>query len=112
MAVTSRGREETCVTHPDRPASSRCAACHKPVCSQCEVSTAEGKFCSHQCADRTADFRTRCRKEQPRGAGIGGVVRLVIWLIAIGVALCVVNRYLYKVPAIGDHLWNPPARTP
>jgi tetratricopeptide (TPR) repeat protein len=115
MAVTGR-REEKCVAHPDRPAAVRCAACHKPVCAACAVSTAEGQFCSHECAKRTADFRASDRTLKRPGAGVGGIVKIIVWLIVILVALCVVNRYFYKIPAIGDYLWSghneskPPAK--
>ena len=108
MAVTNRGRVETCVMHPDRPAAMRCVACHKPACAQCAVSTADGKFCSHDCARRTADFRSRQPKPPPRGQGLGGVGKLLVYLILLVVALCVVNRYFHKVPVIGDYLWKAP----
>lgn len=87
-------------------------ACHKPVCATCVVSTAEGKFCSHECADRTADFRTRYRKTEARGSGLGDVVKFVIWLVILLLALCVVNRYFYRIPVIGDYLWKASATTP
>jgi hypothetical protein len=112
MALSTRGREEMCVTHSDRPAAARCEACHKPVCAACVVSNAEGKFCSRECAARTAEFRTRTRKEESRGSGLAGVVRFIIWVVIIIVALCVVNRYVHKIPVIGDHLWKPAASTP
>jgi hypothetical protein len=107
MAVKGLGRTETCIEHPDRPAAARCAACHRPVCSSCVVTTADGKFCSHTCADKTSDYRKRAKKiKAPGGGGIAKLVRLVVWIVVIIVILGVVNRFAMKgrMPVVGSFL--------
>lgn len=107
MAVQGLGRTETCMVHHDRPAAARCACCHKPVCSSCVTSTAEGKFCSHECAQKTADYRARAGKiGASGGGGARRLVRAIIWIVVIVAALGAVNKFAMKnnMPAIGKLL--------
>ena len=117
MAVTRRGRDGKCIRHSDRPAVARCSACHRPVCIMCVVSTADGKFCSRQCAARTADFRKEAKTSKNRGmlimqsssrliGALRGPAKMAAGLILLIALLCVVNRYFCKVPVIGDYLWS------
>lgn len=94
MAVSGRGRAETCVNHPDQAAATRCAACHKPVCAECIVSSTDGKFCSQQCARRTADFR---KHNASAGKKAGrSVMSLVKTVVGLGI-LVVVVYFGYRI---------------
>jgi len=107
MAVKGLGRTETCMEHPDRPAVARCANCHRPVCSECVVTTADGKFCSHTCAQKAADFRKRARKiKAPGTSGIGKIVKAVVWVVIVIVILGVVNKFIMRgrMPILGGFL--------
>jgi hypothetical protein len=89
-------RDEKCLNHPDRPAVTRCRACHKPLCEECVVATADGKFCSQQCARRSADFRAHAAGA--KGKGVVGVVKK----IAVA-ALILIALYIgYRIVVGGD----------
>ena len=106
MAVKGRGRAETCVFHPERPAVTRCRACHKPICAECVVSTTDGKFCSRECAARTSDFR-KSHKPVRRGSGlITRLVKAVVWIVIIVAILGAVNKFAFKnnMPGAGPYL--------
>ena len=88
-------RNSVCLNHPERPASSRCAVCFKPVCEECARQADGGPFCSEECLEshsRTQGSvgawheqtaRERARQRRAR------LIKLAI-LIAVGVA-----AYLY-----------------
>ena len=104
MAVKGRGRSEMCVVHHDRPAVTRCGSCHKPICDECIISTSDGKFCSRECAARTADFRKQ------HGKGVAGTNKLkrnlktVGFILLVIIALALVNRFVFRIPVIGGVL--------
>ena len=104
MAVTGLGRKETCIVHHDRPAVARCGRCHKPICAECVVSTADGKFCSRECAAKTADFRAAKGKFGKPGRKIGGLIRKIVILVIVIFALGAVNTHVYRIPVIGGLL--------
>lgn len=120
------GRTETCLKHPDRPAVIRCPQCHKPLCAQCVISTTEGKFCSRVCSDKAAAFRTAAASQaETVDSPVGGAVKRItdtietvkrwvftavkfaVWTVIIIVALWAVNRFFFKIPIIGDVIFNP-----
>jgi len=96
MAVRGLGRTETCVVHPSRAAVARCGMCHRPVCDECVVSTADGKFCSRECADRAADFRKHYRKPKSASSIVGKLVKLAVWIVIIVVVLGAANKIVFK----------------
>ena len=96
MAVSGLGRTETCIVHPARPAAARCGMCHRPVCESCVVSTADGKFCSRECADKTADFRKHYRKPKSKLDVVGKLVKLAIWVVIIVAVLGAINKFVFK----------------
>lgn len=59
--------KSVCLNHQDREATTRCAACLKPLCDECVVPGGDGsRFCSSECllnteqsGQRFADFRER-----------------------------------------------------
>lgn len=106
MAVQGLNRTETCIVHHDRPAAARCGACHKPVCSSCVVSTADGKFCSHECAQKTEDYRKRAKGFKKGGTPIRDLARAIFWIALFIVFLGVVNKFMLKndMPVVGKYL--------
>jgi hypothetical protein len=55
MAAKKSLQGVVCLTHPDTPATARCATCAKPVCDQCAVAAGELLFCSAQCRQNGLD---------------------------------------------------------
>ena len=110
MAVKGRGRQAACVTHPDRSAVTRCVACHRPACEECVISTKDGKFCSRQCAAKTADFHTsKATLGKKAGLSITRYGKTIGGIIVLIVALAAVNRYIFHIPVIGrvlDKMWS------
>ena len=106
MAVRGLGRTETCIVHHDRPAAARCGRCHKPLCSECVVSTADGKFCSQECAQKVADFRKAHKKRSSASRPIKKLVKLVVWIVIILFVLGAANNIFFKgkMPIIGPLL--------
>jgi hypothetical protein len=104
MAVTGVNRDAQCIVHHDRRATVRCITCHKPLCSECVVSTTDGSFCSHECAKKAEDFRGRFEKAKVGGSGIGKLFRAVVWVVVIIAALGIVNRFVWKIPALQPFL--------
>ena len=106
MAVKGKGRSETCLFHPDRPAVTRCRACHKPICDECVVSTADGKFCSRECAAKTSDFRKSYKPVKSGPGPIARLVKAVVWVVIILVVLGAANKMVFKndMPVIGGYL--------
>ena len=45
-------QNSVCLHHPDRPATTRCDVCFKPICAECAMHTGEGTFCSQDCIDK------------------------------------------------------------
>jgi len=97
-------RTEMCINHPDRAAATRCAACHKPICEECIVSTAEGKFCSQQCAQRTADFRKHSTAGKKAGSSVMSFVKLIVAVVIVAVVAYVGYRVFVKKEKPGDLL--------
>jgi len=104
MAVTGLGRKETCIVHHDRPAAARCGRCHKPVCSECVVSTSDGKFCSRDCAGKAADFRAAKGKFGKPKRKLAGLIKKVVILVIVVFVLGAVNTHVYRIPVIGGLL--------
>ena len=97
MAVKGRGRTEACINHPGRAAVTRCAACHKPICGECVVSTSDGKFCSRDCAARTADFRkAQGKMAKKAGKGVMGWVKAVVGLAILIIVLWFAHKIFIK----------------
>lgn len=104
MAVTGVNRNAQCIVHHDRPATARCATCHKPICAECTVSTEEGKFCSHECATRAADFRKRFKTVKQGGGAIAKLFRAIFWVAVIIIILGIVNKYVKPIPVLKPYL--------
>ena len=105
MAVTGLGRDEMCITHHDRPAVARCGTCHRPLCSECVLNTAEGRFCGRECADKAAKFR-RSEARVEGGGGIRDWAKTAVYIAIFILALGALNKFGYKgnMPFIGSYL--------
>lgn len=94
-------RAEMCTNHPDRAAATRCAGCHKPVCEECVVSTTDGKFCSQQCAERTADFRKH-NVGKKSGKSVMSLVKLILGVAIVAVVAYIGYRVFVKKDSLRD----------
>ena len=110
MAVTGINRNAQCITHHDRPATARCVTCHMPLCSECVLSTADGTFCSHECAKKAEDFRKRFPTVKRESGAFARLFRAAVWVVVIIIVLGIINKYkpipvlkpyLDKLPIIG-----------
>ena len=96
MATAERSvKNSVCLNHPERPASTRCTVCFKPICGECAVTDEGGTFCSPECVagfDRTQGSVAAWREQGARARARRRRARLVklLILIALGVA-----AYLY-----------------
>lgn len=106
MAVSGLGRTETCIVHHDRAAAARCGRCHKPICQECVISTADGKFCSRECAAKTADFRAAQGKMKKTSGAVGAFIKKIVLLVIVLFVLGGINKYYFKgkMPVIGGLL--------
>ncbi len=84
--------EKVCPNHPNKPATSRCVACFKPLCQMCVVLRQGLDFCSDQCAKKhfassssIAAFQVK-EKEARRRAAIRKLITTVIVLALAGLA--------------------------
>lgn len=128
--ANATGRTVPCSTHPERPAVIRCGQCRKPICAQCVVSTIQGKFCSRECSDKSASSRAAAAAQAESAATpaenmtrrvantfetvkrwVFTAVKFTIWTIVIIVGLWAVNRFFFKIPVIGDVIFNPGVAT-
>lgn len=48
-----------CLKHQDRPASSRCRSCSKPLCAECSQPFTEGVYCGQACYDKALEATAR-----------------------------------------------------
>ena len=73
-------RDSMCFFHTERPASSRCKQCRKPICDECAKTDANGRFCSFACSQKASDFQKR---EQPKPLKHGGLVSKILPLVLV-----------------------------
>lgn len=86
--------KSVCLNHQDREATTRCAACLKPLCDECVVPGPEGsKFCSSECllntqqsGQRFTEFREReaMLRAAARKAALFRMVATLAILAALG----------------------------
>ncbi len=93
---------ETCINHPTREATTRCKACHKPLCDKCKLVTPEGVFCSEECHQRQQEFTKRAEQvPMPKRnffRAIMGWVKKMLFLLVILVIAYVVIILIYGSP--------------
>lgn len=49
MSRKTELRVSYCLAHQDRPTTTRCSTCLKPICEECTLVTDQGNFCSTEC---------------------------------------------------------------
>ena len=86
-----------CLNHKDRETDIRCAACLRPICSECVVlGPSEGRYCSQDCienakksSERFADMYKRDEKalHEARAANFAKVMMALGLLLVLGVVL-------------------------
>gem|GEM_PF-1494672 len=91
-----KARDSVCLTHPDRPAVTRCEACFRPLCDECRIPRYSVNFCSERCAHGYTDTQDRMEAFEKQTRRIRGRRwrRLVLrWLIVAAVAGGVYHWY-------------------
>ena len=86
MARKVEQRLSYCLKHQDRITDTRCAACLKPICEECTVTTEAGKFCSNDCYEKRlqSDQRVAAIKERDeRDRGPAMMRMLLGWAIKL-----------------------------
>ena len=86
MARKIEQRLSFCLAHQDRPTDTRCAACLKPICDECTLTTEEGKFCGNDCYEKRLKSNERVRvlkEEEERDRGPRMMRMLMGWLVKL-----------------------------
>lgn len=81
--------QSVCLNHPNTPAATRCAACGKPICSQCVVRKNGAGYCSEKCADGAAGSDVRVKDvlaEKKRTDAKGRIRALIIFFLLVAAA--------------------------
>ena len=85
--------ESHCLNHQGRPAVVHCHRCHKPLCEECVLATAEGEFCGETCRSQYVTFHAKGPIE-PRGPGwIHKLLRFAVLVAALFGILYVLARW-------------------
>jgi len=85
-----------CLNHTDRPANTRCSACHKPICNSCVVEISGAIYCSKACAENAARFNANYRPD--RGPGFFGQIKnLIVSIVGLAVVATVAVFIFAKV---------------
>lgn len=90
-----------CLKHQDRLTDTRCAACLKPICEECTLSTEEGKFCGSECWQKrvASNERVQRLKEEEERERIPRLIRKLV-RTALFILFLVALYALYpKIPA-------------
>jgi len=106
MARKIEQRLSFCLTHQDRATDTRCAACLKPICEECTVTTELGKFCSQDCYQKrlSSNERIQVLKEEEERDRIPRLFRtLVGW--GLKVLFLVALYFLYTMLPIAWKAW-------
>ena len=94
-------RVSTCIHHPDREATTRCKQCHKPLCKECRVVSAEGVFCSESCRKELVAFQERTKNiEQRKFIGKRGIPGLIKLLIFLGI-IAAIAHFAFGIDILG-----------
>ncbi len=89
-----------CLNHTDRPANTRCSACHKPICNECIVMDTGAIYCSQACAQGAARFRGKYVPEERPGffARLASYCTSLLGLAFVVSIVVVVGAYGLKIP--------------
>ena len=84
-----------CLNHPDREAAAVCAACGKPLCSECMLDIDGAVYCSEACHQKGIASRDRSAAVISTSARVDSKSRLRFWIIFIIVLLLAGGGYYY-----------------
>lgn len=88
-----------CLNHKERPATTNCSQCHKPVCAECVVTMAHGIFCSMECSVSYQAFQ-RSKKSHvsmmPSGTMALAIIMGIVFIVFI--LLHVAASYMPESP--------------
>jgi len=99
-------QNSVCLNHPDRPASTRCDVCFKPICGQCAVETHDGTFCSQACLANFGDTQggvTQWHAQQGRMNARRWRRRMILLIVLCGLGWAA-YRYFTRNPDKLDQL--------
>lgn len=86
MARKVDQRLSYCLKHQDRLTDTRCAACLKPICEECTLTTELGKFCGNECYEKRLASNERIGELKAKD-GLGGtplwktLLSLAMWFL-------------------------------
>lgn len=88
-----------CLNHPDREAAAVCAACGKPLCSECMLDIDGAVYCSEVCHQKGVASRDRSAAVIATSAKVDHKSRVRFWIIFIIVILLLGGGgyYYYKL---------------
>lgn len=106
MARKAEQRLSFCLAHQDRPTDTRCAACLKPICEECTLTTEGGKFCGNDCYEKRLKSNERVRilkEEEERERGPRMMRMLMGW--ALKILFLVALYFIYQNLPAAWHKW-------
>jgi len=106
MARKMEQRLSFCLAHQDRPTDTRCAACLKPICEECTLTTEAGKFCGNDCYEKRLKSNERVRvlkEEEERERGPRMMRMLMGWVVKI--LFLVALYFVYQNLPLTWHKW-------
>lgn len=95
-----------CLAHQDRPTDTRCAACLKPICEECTLTTEVGKFCGNECYEKRLQSNERIKvlKEEEERDRIPRMMRMLTgW--ALKILVLVALYFVFQTLPVAWKAW-------
>lgn len=86
-----------CLNHPDRDAAAVCAACGKPLCSECILNKDGTSYCSESCRQKGTASRDRSGEVISRSAKVDRKARKRFWIVFILFILAAGAGYYFYI---------------
>ncbi|MBS2035765.1 hypothetical protein JST97_12310 [bacterium] len=106
MARKMEQRLSYCLAHQDRPTDTRCAACLKPICEECTLTTEVGKFCGNECYEKRLQSNERIKvlKEEEERDRIPRMMRMLTgW--ALKILVLVALYFVFQTLPVAWKAW-------
>ena len=84
-----------CLNHPHRDAAAVCAACGKPLCSECILKAGDSVYCSEACQLKGAASQARSAEVISTSAKVDSKARKRFWITFIIVLLLAGAGYYF-----------------
>lgn len=84
-----------CLNHPHRDAAAVCAACGKPLCSECILKAGDSIYCSEACQLKGAASQARSAEVISTSAKVDSKARKRFWITFIIVLLLAGAGYYF-----------------